>query len=81
MTTINPVPVTRFEDGYIPEWQYRTEDSYMWRDHPSRGYRTPGIPGGPWKLRVTLHGVDRFSGHRTLREARIEASRLLEVRP
>lgn len=78
--TLNPVPVERFEDGYIPKWVWRTEDCYMWREtgnHPAMR----DVPGGPWMLRVMLHGVDRFSGHRTLRAARVEASRLLGVEP
>lgn len=79
---LNPVPVERCEDGYKPKWIWRTEDCFIWNN------RRPGMPrydvdnsGGPWVLRVTLYNVDRFSSHRTLREARIEASRLLGVTP
>ena len=78
--TLNPVPVQRHEDGYIPEWQYRTEDCYMWLErgnHPAMR----DVEGGPWKLRVTTGRHDRFSGHPTLKAARIEASRLLGVAP
>jgi len=78
--TLNPVPIRRYEAGYIPQWEYRTEDCYMWREegnHPAMR----DVPGGPWMLRVTLFGVDRFSGHKTLKEARIEASLLLGVQP
>lgn len=74
--SLNPVPVERHEDGYIPKWVWRTEDCYMWRErgnHPAMR----DVPGGPWMLRVNK----TFTGHRTLREARIEASRRLGVMP
>jgi hypothetical protein len=77
MTEIKPVPVEKYQSGYIPQWQYRTEDCYIWKDHP-KGTRTSlNIDGGPWILRVNK----RYTGHRTLIDARIEASRQLGVRP
>lgn len=74
--TLNPVPVERYEDGYIPQWGYRTEDCYIWREkgnHPTMRH----VSGGPWKLRVN----GTYTGHQTLKSARIEASRQLGVQP
>lgn len=76
--TPNPVPVERFEAGYKPTYIWRTEDCYIWHNaKPGMPRSIVDVEGGPWILRVN----ETFSGHRTLYEARIEASRRLGVEP
>lgn len=69
-----PVPVERYEAGYVPRWEFRTIDAYIWRDRRHPAMREH--PGESWCLR-TGDAANLFTTHRTLRDARVEATRRL----
>lgn len=61
----NGVPFEKHENGYRPQYSYRTEDAFCWRE------------GSTWHLRVGEVVTD----HRTLRAARVAAWRRLGLTP
>lgn len=70
------IKVTRYQDGYIPVWADRVEDCYIWKSIPRPAPLDRMVRQRPWNLRVN----ESFSVHRTLREARIEAARVMGIR-
>lgn len=73
------VPVERWEDGYRPRWEYRTEDAFLVQVRPGGSARVAGemVPVGRWLLRVN----EETTVHRTLKAARVAAWRRLGLTP